>query len=153
MIISKHRNIAHGNFFNLGITVKVVTRGTVNSNNNNIVYKSTESSYESPFKDLDFNHESWRHHFNTTAAGKAPSFIERKVVSQTCCWDIVLKTKMDTICDDPKSNCFEKWLEKELVNDLIFLPSGNTKWHFFHQSYVTVGHWSTVEEKCAKMQK
>ena len=58
MIISKHRNIAHGNFFNLGITVKVVRRGTVNSNNKNIVYKSTESSYESPFKDLDFNHES-----------------------------------------------------------------------------------------------
>ena len=32
-------------FFNLGITVKVVRRGTVNSNTNDIVCKSTESSY------------------------------------------------------------------------------------------------------------
>ena len=55
-MITSHRNTAHGNFFNLGITVKLlphVRRGTVNSNTNNIGYESTESSYESPFKDLD----------------------------------------------------------------------------------------------------
>ena len=32
-------------------------RGTINSNTNNIVYGSTESSYESPSKDLDLAHE------------------------------------------------------------------------------------------------
>ena len=62
------------------------------------------------------------------------------------------KPKWDTIRDDPKSNCFVKWLEKELGNDLIFLPSGSTK-YFFYQSYVSAGHWSNIEEKCAKMQK
>lgn len=36
---------------------KDVRRRTVNSNTNNIVYKSTESSYESPFKELDLAHE------------------------------------------------------------------------------------------------
>ena len=63
------------------------------------------------------------------------------------------KPKWDTIRDDPISNCFVKWLEKELGNDLIFLPSGWTKWYFSQQSYVSVGRWSIVEEKCAKMQK
>ena len=63
------------------------------------------------------------------------------------------KPKWDAIRDDPKSNCFVKWLEKKLGNDLIFLPSGSTKWCFFQQSYATVGHRSIVEEKCAKMQK
>ena len=63
------------------------------------------------------------------------------------------KPKWDAIRDDPKSNRFVKWLEKELGNDLIFLPSGSTKWCFFQQSYATVGHRSIVEEKCAKMQK
>ena len=52
-----------------------------NSNTNNNVYGGTESSYESPSKDLDLSREPWRHHFNTTAAGKASSFIERSCAS------------------------------------------------------------------------
>ena len=56
--------------FKLGITVKSfcgwrdissdedkdARRGIVNSNTNNIVYQSTESSYELPFKDKPSNH-------------------------------------------------------------------------------------------------
>ena len=47
---------------------KDVRRGTVNSNTNDIVHESPESSYESPSKDFDLSHEPWRHHFNTTSA-------------------------------------------------------------------------------------
>ena len=36
---------------------KDVRRGIVNSNTNNIVYQSTESSYELPFKDKPSNHD------------------------------------------------------------------------------------------------
>ena len=108
-----------------------VRRGTVNSNTNNIVHKSTESSYESPSKDLDLAREPWMHHFNTTAAGKASSFTERKVVPQTCCWDILLKTKMRYNSWWPKIKLLCKMTLKELGNDLIFLPSESTKWYFF----------------------
>ena len=54
-------------------------RETVNSNTNNIVYESTEPSYESPSKDLDLAHEPWRHHFNTTAAGKPSYSLKEKL--------------------------------------------------------------------------
>ena len=63
---------------------KDVRRGIVNSNTNNIVHQSTESSYELPSKDKqsdhDFahDHEPWRHHFNATAAGGKASSKEKK---------------------------------------------------------------------------
>ena len=95
-------------------------RETVNSNTNNIVYKSTESSYESPSKDLDLAHEPWRHHFNTTATGKASSFIERKVVPQTCCWDILLKTKM---------RCNSWWPKIKLLCKMTWKRT--RKWPYF----------------------
>ena len=43
-------------------------RGTINSNTNNIVYESTEPSYESPSKDLDLAHESWARHDTISAS-------------------------------------------------------------------------------------
>ena len=71
---------------------KDVRRGNVNSNTNNIVYESTKSSYESPSKD--------KHH-QSIIKSKASSELllekhhqkKRKVVPQTGCWDILLKTK------------------------------------------------------------
>ena len=112
---------------------KDVRRGTVNSNTNNIVYESTESIYESPSKNLDLAHEPWRHHFSFTAAGKASSFIKRKVVPQTCCWDILLKTKMRCNLWWPKIKMLCKMTWKWL-----FLPSGSTEWYFFSNNPISV---------------
>ena len=36
---------------------------------------------------------------------------------------------------------------------LFFFPVKVLNDIFFQQSYATVGHWTIVEEKCAKMQK
>ena len=63
---------------------KNVRRGIVNSNDNYIVYQSTESNYwllskdKQSDHDLAHDHEPWRHHFNTTAAGGKASSKEKK---------------------------------------------------------------------------
>ena len=44
-------------------------------------------------------------------------------------------------------------LKKNSEMTLFFFPVDVPNNIFFQQSYVSVGHWSNVEEKCAKMQK
>ena len=81
---------------------KDVRRGIVNSNTNNIVYQSTESSYELPFKDKPSDHDLAHDHEQINNEVTISTLLllvvkhhqkKRKVVPQTDCWDILLKAK------------------------------------------------------------
>ena len=104
--------------------------------------------------DHNLAHEPWRHHFNTT--GKSIIKKKEKLYLRLAVGACYEKPKGDTIHDDLKSNCFVKLLEEEIVNDLIFLSSGNTKWYFFSDNPMLVydtGQLLRKNVQDAKMKK